>query len=369
MPPDWMHLANEHEIASPALLVYRERLEANLDRMVAMVDDPARLRPHIKTHKTPQVVALQVERGITRCKAATIAEAEMAARAGATDVLLATQPVGPNAARLLALMEAHPQVLFQSIADDPGAVRSLADAARSRGRTLPLFVDLDVGQRRTGIAPGPAAVELCALIAATPGLTFAGLHAYDGHLGGVDADARAAAVEELHRQLEALRSDLRRRGIPAAALVVGGTPTFPLHARRPGVECSPGTSALWDAGYDAALPGSGFVPAAALLTRVISRPGAGRLCLDLGHKAVASEMPHPRVLFPDLPDARAVLHSEEHLVVETARAADFPVGAALYGIPWHICPTVALHAWLLVVEGKRVVAEWPVVARQRRLSI
>jgi D-serine deaminase-like pyridoxal phosphate-dependent protein len=102
---------------------------------------------------------------------------------------------------------------------------------------------------------------------------------------------------------------------------------------------------------------------------VISRPTQTRLCLDLGHKAVASEMPPPRAIFPALPDAKAVGHNEEHLVIETARAAEFPVGTALYALPWHICPTVALHDRVQVVRGGRVVEEWPVAARARRISI
>ncbi len=156
-------------------------------------------------------------------------------------------------------------------------------------------------------------------------------------------------------------------------VVWGGTPTFAVHAPRTAhdatIECSPGTCVLWDASYAAHLPDLDFLHAAVLLTRVISRPGPNRLCLDLGYKSVASEMPHPRAIFPALPDARALTHSEEHLVIETARAADFPVGTALYALPWHICPTVALHDRVHVVRDHRLVDEWPVTARARRLSI
>lgn len=369
MTSDWLRLDDEDRIASPALLVYRDRLEANLERMLALVGDPARLRPHVKTHKTPQIVALQVERGITKCKCATIAEAEMAAEAGATDILLASQPVGPNVGRLLALIEAFPGARFRTIVDDPEAARALSAAAAPRGHTIDVLVDLDVGQHRTGVTPGAKAMELCRALTSLRGLAFGGLHAYDGHLTMPELEERARAVDALYRELDALQDELVRAGVSVPLIVAGGTPTFPLHARREGVECSPGTSVLWDAGYAANLPDLDFLPAAVLLTRVISRPASGRLCLDLGHKAVASEMPHPRVVFPELPDARPIVHSEEHLVVETARAPELPVGSALYAIPWHICPTVALHQSLHVVEDRRVTAEWPVLARQRRLSI
>ena len=111
-----------------------------------------------------------------------------------------------------------------------------------------------------------------------------------------------------------------------------------------------------------------FAPAALVLTRVISKPAPNRLCLDLGHKAIASEMPPPRVEFLNLKDAAAVMHSEEHLVVETARAADFELGDCLYGMPRHICPTVALHAEAVVIENGRSTGCWQVVARDRRLK-
>jgi D-serine deaminase-like pyridoxal phosphate-dependent protein len=112
-----------------------------------------------------------------------------------------------------------------------------------------------------------------------------------------------------------------------------------------------------------------FLPAAVLLTRVVSKPTSTRLCLDLGHKAVASEMPHPRVVFLNLDDATPVVHSEEHLVVETPRADSLAVGDCLYGIPWHICPTVALHSELVVVRNARAGERWKVAARDRVLTI
>jgi D-serine deaminase-like pyridoxal phosphate-dependent protein len=117
------------------------------------------------------------------------------------------------------------------------------------------------------------------------------------------------------------------------------------------------------------LPDLDFLVAAALLTRVVSKPGGNRVCLDLGHKAVASENPHPRVQFPEVPDARALTHSEEHLVIETARAAELRPGDVLYGIPWHICPTVALHSTGVVIRDGRAAGQWKVTARERVLTI
>lgn len=368
MITDWMRLGNEADVPSPSLLVYADRAEENLRRMITIAGSPSRLRPHIKTHKLAPIVALQVGMGVTKCKCATIAEAEMAAGAGATDVLLAMQLVGPNVARWIALTRAFPGVAFSTLVDDPHALADYNRAAVAAGTTLELLIDLDVGFQRSGIAPGPAALALHRTLAASPGLRAGGLHVYDGQLQQPDRAERARAADAGFAPAGALHAELLRLGLPVPRVVCGGTPTFPIHALRPNVECSPGTCVLWDAGYRTKIPDLDFLNAAVLLTRVISRPGTNRLCLDLGHKAVASEMPHPRVLFPALPDAKPVVHSEEHLVLETPRAAEFPVGTALYGLPWHICPTTALHDKVQVVRGGRVTEQWQVAARARQLT-
>ena len=376
----WAQVETAHEIPSPALLVYRDRVLANVQRMIDLAGGAQRLRPHIKTHKMPALTRMQLARGISKFKCATIAEAEMAAACGVSDMLLAYQPVGPNVGRVVALAASFPGTAFSVVADSPEPMRELSEAVEranagrpgSKERIPPLevLIDLDVGQHRTGVpADDPKAVELYHLLAALPCLRPGGLHAYDGQITEPDPARRATACDEAFAPVARLRARLLDAGLPVPRIVAGGTPTFALHARREGVECSPGTCVFWDAGYAAKLPDLGFLPAATLLTRVASKPGPGRLCLDLGHKALASEMPHPRVQFPSLPDARAVLHSEEHLVIETVRAAEFRVGDCLYGVPWHICPTVALHTEAIVIEQGRVVDRWNVAARERRLTI
>lgn len=365
----WYVVRNSAEVPSPALLLYPDRIEENLRRMLRVAGGAERLRPHLKTHKLPAVLRQQLALGITRFKCATVAEAEMAARSGAPDVLLAYQPVGPNVTRLLRLIQTYPQTRFSTIADDEGALRALSKAARTSGIVIEVLLDLDCGQHRTGVASGPRAVELYRLMANLGGLRPAGLHTYDGHLHQSDPWVRAAACETAFAPVRALRAELVRAGLPVPRTVAGGTPTFPMHAARGEVECSPGTSVLWDHGYATRLPDLDFLVAAMLLTRVISRPGKDLLCLDLGHKAVASENPPPRVHFPDLPEARPVAHSEEHLVVGTPRADAHPVGSCLYGVPWHICPTVALHAIAVVVRDSVAAGQWEITARSRSIGI
>jgi D-threonine aldolase len=368
---EWWRVENADEIPSPALLLYPDRAEENIRRMVTMAGAPGRLTPHVKTHKLGPLIEMHRRHGISRFKCATIAEAEMVAASGAIDVLLAYQPVGPAAARLIALARQWPGVRFSVIADDAGAIDVIAKAAEAADVVIAVLVDLDIGMHRTGIAPGPGARALYRSLANRAGIEPGGLHAYDGHLRDKDPRVRTARSDAGFVAVETLWRELESDGLPVPRVIAGGSPTFPAHARRPDVELSPGTTVLWDAGYITDLPDLDFLPAAVLLMRVVSKPGASRVCVDLGHKAVASENPHPRVqlIDPSLDDIAFVGHSEEHLVFETARAAGLAVGDVLYGLPWHVCPTVALHGEAVVVRDGRAVERWPIRARERRINV
>ena len=155
-------------------------------------------------------------------------------------------------------------------------------------------------------------------------------------------------------------------------IVSGNTGSFPVFAEidDPAIELSPGTCVFHDAGFSRLFPDLPFQAAALLLTRVISCPTEDRVTLDLGYKAVASDpSPENRVVFPTLPDARTLLQNEEHLVLQTSAAKSLQPGDELLAIPYHVCPTSALHRQAVVVEAGKVVDHWNVRARDRRLTI
>ena len=263
--------------------------------MIAMARGADRLRPHVKTHKMPAIVRMCEAMGIRKHKCATIAEAEMVAAAGGTDVLLAYPLVGPNIARFARLIRKYPATTFRALVDHPASAQALSEGMRGIEDPLPVLIDLEVGMGRTGIAPDDAAVALAKLVAGLPNLVLDGLPAYDGqiHDNATSRPGGGSTTPGVERTLE-LRDRLEALGLPVPRLVLGGTPTFPIHADArslPGVECSPGTCTLHDIGYATHYPDLPFTPAAFLLTRVISQPRPGRLCLDLGHKAVAADPP------------------------------------------------------------------------------
>ncbi|MEO2046661.1 MAG: D-TA family PLP-dependent enzyme [Pirellulales bacterium] len=375
----WYRLENEAEVDSPALLVYPERIDANIRRMLEIAGGPEILRPHVKSHKMAEVVRAQMVHGIDKFKCATIAEAEMVAGCGAPDVMLAYQPVGPKIDRLLALVRKFPDIRFSTLVDSPEVLSSISATFASANSTIPLFVDVNVGMNRTGISSLEDAFDLYLALVETPGVEAAGLHIYDGHLHDRNTDRLQQQVAESWSRVEALIDAIKAAKLPDPTLIVGGTPTFPVHAGRREkvglkIELSPGTSLLWDRGYAVDFPDLPFEPAATLLTRVVSKPSTRTVCLDLGIKAVASEMQPPRVWFPELSgtdclDLKMVMHNEEHMVLEFDGADRLPIGSCLYAIPWHICPTVALHSEATVVEQGKATGTWKVAARDRRLTV
>jgi D-serine deaminase-like pyridoxal phosphate-dependent protein len=249
-------------------------------------------------------------------------------------------------------------------------VRFLASAAQQHNVTLGVYLELDCGMSRTGIVPGDGAAILAHVMKDTPRLQFRGLHAYDGHIHDDSLDVRRERCNAAFEPVLQFRCRLQGEGIIVKELVAGGSPTFGIHATYPDRTLSPGTTVLWDFGYGDKYPADlPFQPAAVLLARVISKPGKNRITLDLGHKSVAPENPHPRVRFEELPDAVALMQSEEHLVLETDRAHEFTIGQALHGLPRHVCPTVSMHGEAYIIEGGQTTERWPITARNRLITV
>lgn len=365
-------IADTREIVTPAFVIFREILEANLVEMVRIAGSAARLRPHCKTHKMREVIELELAGGISKHKCATLAEAEMLARAGVKDIFLAYNIVGANIARVVKFVQVFPDARLAVTADHAAPVQQLGAALAAAGKKVEVLLDIDSGQHRTGLPVGEAARELYKQIAATAGLVPGGFHLYDGQNHQKSVEERRTAVLAGYEPAARFRKELLAAGLPVPRIVAGGTGSFPIFAQLddPCLELSPGTIIFHDSGYGETFPDLKFTPAALLLTRCISCPTDYRITFDLGYKAVASDPPAGnRLVFPDLPDAKAVLQNEEHLVLETSQSGRFRPGDELLAIPRHVCPTSALHKFAYVVRGGRVTETWQVAARDRVLTI
>ncbi|MCA9130552.1 MAG: D-TA family PLP-dependent enzyme [Planctomycetales bacterium] len=373
MSEPYYRLHRPEQLITPCLLVYPQVVRANLEQSIAIAGGPARLRPHVKTHKTAEIVAMALDRGIAKHKCATLSEVRLLANCGVPDVLIAYPLVGPAIHKFVEIVQEFPQTRFSAVVDHLEPARLLSEQCSKHGVFLDVLVDIDCGMHRTGVPAGPAAAQLYEFLSQATSLRAAGLHVYDGHNHQPSLDERRAAVASLMQPVADLVRNLQSAGHAVPKLVCGGTPTFPVFANLPDleldvdIELSPGTCFLSDHGYGTNYPDiAGLHPAALVMTRVVSKTAENLLTLDLGHKAIAADPPAGRRChFPELPDAREVKQNEEHLVIETARAAEFAIGQELYAVPTHICPTVALHAAMFAVADNQLVESWQVAARDR----
>ncbi len=365
----WYQLKSPEHIISPALLVYPERIQQNIQTMINMAGGTEKLRPHIKTHKCAEIIKLQMAQGIEKFKCATIAEAELLASCNAPDIVLAMQPVGINLNRFVSLIKIFPKLKFATLVDNRITSNTMAAVAEKNNVTIALYIDLNTGMNRTGIIPSSEAFDLYKSISKHSSLSIQGLHVYDGHIRNPDPVARKIDCDAAFEKVLALKTQLISAGLPKPTVIAGGSPSFPFHCKRDNVVASPGTTLLWDCGYGDLFPEMEFLPAAVLFTRIISKPKAGILCFDLGHKSIAPEMAFPRMQFLTLDHGKQISQSEEHLVMEYDDLKVLEVGEPHYAIPKHICPTVAKYESLLVVRDGKVSEEWKVAARNQKISI
>jgi D-serine deaminase-like pyridoxal phosphate-dependent protein len=364
----WYTVKNADGIDSPALLFYPERMKENIAQLKSIIDDPVRLRPHVKTHKTREVTCMMMDAGIQKFKCATLAEAEMLGTSHVPDVLLAYQPVGPKLLRLISLIKNFPATSFSCLVDNLESAATISAAALKAKLIVPVYIDLNVGMNRTGILPGKEAIELYRICSLLNGIRPVGLHFYDGHVRDRDIEKRRILSKELLTEVERLRNDLIKLGYEAPRLIAGGTPSFPIYAQAKEIECSPGTFIFWDKGYQETLPEQKFLIAALVLTRIVSLPSERKICLDLGYKSIASENElYSRVHFLNAPDLKIVSQSEEHLVAEAPGAHRWKVGDLIYALPVHICPTVAMYESAFIVEKAMANCNWKISARDRRI--
>lgn len=366
---NWFTIKNIDAIDSPALVIYKERVQENIRLLIGMVNgNVEHLRPHVKTNKISEVCSMMMAAGITKFKCATIAEAEMLAMLKAPDVLLSYQPVGPKANRLATLVEKYPSTHFSCVIDNMYAAEHLSKVFTEKKLVVDVFIDLNTGMNRTGILPAHA-TQLFEAANLLPAIKVVGLHAYDGQIRDTDVNLRKVHVDNGFSKVMILAATIEAISKQPLKIVAGGSPTFPMYAERNDVECSPGTFVFWDWGYKHTMPDEPFEYAALVITRIISIVDEHTITTDLGHKSVAAENPFPRVHFLNAPEVTPISQSEEHLVTKVADSSLYKIGDVLYGVPVHICPTVALYERAAVIENNMAIDEWKVIARDRKITV
>jgi D-serine deaminase-like pyridoxal phosphate-dependent protein len=360
------------EVVTPALIVDRDRLLGNIREMAERARSLAvALRPHAKTHKSPEIAALQREHGATGLTVATLTEAEGFAAQGIDDLVLTAPPVGDwRLDRLIALAR---RIRIRVVVDGPEALAALDEGCRRGGVEIGYLWEIDCGVGRFGTPPGvPTAERIADAVDTTARASFDGLLTFGGHAYGASSpDGIAAAARDEHEAIRETVVALSERGIEVQVRSVGSTPTARVMRSAEGItEIRPGNYVFYDA-TQVALGVVGLERCAlSVLATVTSRPAPDRLILDSGSKALAADrltaltagfgtiVGHPRLRIDRLYEEQAIVHSVE--------PCDIPVGARIRVVPNHACAAANLHSQMLVVEDGGVVDVWSVAAREWR---
>jgi D-serine deaminase-like pyridoxal phosphate-dependent protein len=341
------------DLETPAVVIDLERMEANIDRLQAYLDKhKIENRPHIKTHKVPQIARRQMQAGAVGICAQKVSEAVVMVNAGLKDVLIPYNILGE--AKLARLMRLANRARIRVTADSATTVRGYAGAAVNAGLALTVLVEFDTGAHRCGVQSPIEAAELARLIEGLTSLRFGGLMTFP-HNEQSDDFVRETRVQ--------LKSD----GIPIPCVSYGGTPgMWEAHKRKEVTEYRAGTYVYGDR----SIVRSGAMTldqvALSVITTVVSRPTDDRAILDGGSKTFSSDLlgfdGHGLIL--EYPDAHFYAMSEEHGHVDLSRCARRPeIGERVTVIPNHTCPVSNLFDRVTGVRGNAVEVVWPVAAR------
>lgn len=352
------------ETITPQLVINKGQLKSNIEKVIALSGGTDRLWPHIKTHKSLEVVQLLLSYGITNFKCATIAECELAAMAGAERVLFAYPMVTVNIDRFLKLKEAYPRTEFHALTDDMEQLKLIDSKCKAAKVRANIMLDVNTGMNRTGIPIDSLSAFYTQALSNSQNIDFTGFHCYDGDRHETDFELRQSRAEVTYTKMKRIMEDY-----PCRFLVMGGSPSFSCYIRYDDVMLSPGTIFLNDNGYYSSFRDLPFPPAAAVLTRVISNPAPGYFTLDLGYKGIAADPVGQRGIILGMPNAKPVLQNEEHWVWSVENTEECPkVGTDLFVIPTHICPTSALYPFVIAVEDGKQIGCWEVTARNRKIN-
>ena len=355
------------EVLTPAAVVDLDRMEQNLDRLATYTrENGLALRPHTKTHKTPELAAEQIRRGAVGVTVATLREAETMASV-ADDILLAHPPVGqPKLTRLFSLPEGP---RFTVAIDSSEALHGLAAAAKAHERTMGVLVEIDAGMHRVGIPDPVRAADLARAVEDQPYLDWRGIMFYPGHIRE-HVEEQGPALQRLTQALEDQLAALDRVGLRPVIVSGGSTPAaFQSHHVDTINEIRPGTYIFNDRTTVAVGACDWADCAYTVLATVVSTSVPGQAVVDAGSKALSRE----DVRGADMPGFGALLNhpeitikglSEEHGILDLEKTDWRPrVGERVRIVPNHVCVSVNLHDQLWGVRGEQLERHWLIAAR------
>ncbi|MDX1947189.1 MAG: DSD1 family PLP-dependent enzyme [Pirellulaceae bacterium] len=353
------------ELDTPALCLDLDALEANIADAVALCKQHGvGWRPHAKCHKSPDIAHRLVDAGAIGLTCAKLGEAEVFAAAGIQDLLIANMVVGPRkVARLVELRRKCDPIICLDHLDQAQPISAAMHASGQRVRAI---LELDLGMKRVGVAPGEGAVRLARQVAFLPGIDLVGIMGYEGHLLLIEDQAeKAAKIKAALGELVATSHMLRADGLACSIVSCGGTGSLPFAVSEPGItEVQAGGLIFMDAFYRHRCQIADFRYALTLLTTVVSRPAPDRAIIDAGRKTMNIELTPPLVLGRD--DIQVQSLSAEHGTLKLAPSAQsLKIGDRLELIPGYGDLTTVLHNHFHACRGGELVDIWPLTGRGR----
>ena len=342
-------------LSTPALVVDLDVFETNVAAMAALLVGTGKtIRPHVKTHRTPELARRQLGGSAVGITCATVGEAEAMVDAGIDDVFVANEVVDPlKIARLVGLGR---RARMAVAVDDPEPVATLSREAVRAGVAVDVLIDVDILLRRCGVASAKDAIALAAAIDRARGLRLRGIMGYEGRVRLTDQD-RAAKISQAYETLAEVRRALLDAGFPVEVVSAAGTSTLPDALSDPIVtEVQAGVYALMEPELlNLGLP---FQCAVTIRGTVISRH-PGRIVLDLGRRVVGMEYGPP---VPMGFEATRIAISDEHATLDVADPSP-RLGSQVDLAPGQIRTTFNLHDYVWVSRGERLIDRWPITAR------
>jgi len=371
------------EIETPALMVDLDIMEANMDKMMAFLKESGAgvgIRPHAKTHKTPQIANIQIAKGALGICCAKLGEAEAMAEGGVPDILIANQTVGANKLKRLAALSKKTNL--KAAVDSKQNLLDIARESAAIGGNVGIVIEVDVGNKRGGVRVHEDAIELAKLASSTPGVWYAGIMGYEGFVVFMpDLEERRAAAEKAYDILLSYRDAIKEKaGLDSGIVSAAGSGTYMFGGKRKGLtDIEAGSYIFMDTRYGGTA-GVDFMNSLAVIATIGSHPEPDIYITDAGLKSMTKEFG----MVSTLPSYGLVVHhmSEEHVTLKPTETPDrlpgigsldekfaktakkpLEVGDKILLIPSHCCTTVNLHDVLYVVRNGVVEDVWPIAGR------
>ncbi|MBK16002.1 MAG: hypothetical protein CL770_04865 [Chloroflexi bacterium] len=345
-------LKRPDELETPVLIVYEHLVKKNISEILKIAGSPDKVIPHFKTHKSIQVLRMQIAAGFRSIKCATLREAEVLAENGVSEILIAYPMIHPKKLkRFINLINNFPDVTFKLIVGTPQHLEALSPALKSNNSQIGVYLDLDTGMRRTGIQPGKEALEMYSKISQYSNIIPLGVHVFDGQaLYKPDLQERKNIVSETLNSIDQIWEHAQKNNLNISDNVVAGSWTFHLYPDRPNIRISPGTWIYWDS-RNATMEELNFDVAAIVLGQVIDHdPQKDTITTDIGSKACSPDQPtEHRFKLIGYPNAIVTAQSEEHGVIKL-NGEKISIGDYVLAAPGHACTAVVKYPYSLVSD-------------------